>query len=70
MEYNYRQLLSGFASEMESDIEIAIVCERMHWTYQDYLSQPVDFIEVLKLKWRLDNEHQDKLHRQSAESAV
>lgn len=63
-------MLSGFASEMESEIEMAIVCQRMQWTYQEYLDQPLSFLKVLKMKWIIDNEHEEKLHRQNNESAV
>lgn len=55
---------------MDSDLEMAIICERMHWTYQEYANQPVNFLEVLKLKWTLDNEHQERMHKQNSDNVI
>lgn len=32
-----------------------ITCETMGWTYQEYMSQPVWFIEALRQKMSIDN---------------
>ncbi len=30
---------------------VAIFCEKMHWTYEEFLEQPHWFIETLLIKW-------------------
>ena len=42
-----------------------IVCDKMKWTYQEYMTQPQEFIQLLITKWQLDNEHSEKVHKQS-----
>lgn len=37
-------------------MKMAICCEKMNWTYQEYISQPNWFIELLLLKWNIENE--------------
>jgi len=34
---------------------IATICEKMGWTFQEYLEQPYDFIEVVKAKLQAEN---------------
>ena len=32
-----------------------MICEHMHWTYQEYMQQPKHFIEILLDKINIDN---------------
>lgn len=34
---------------------IAVLCQEMSWTYQQYMSQPIWFIELLRNKMVIDN---------------
>lgn len=40
----------------------AVVCERMHWSYDTFLAQPAWFIELLLSKWDIDakNAHKER----------
>ncbi len=44
-------------------MEIVGICETMHWTYDDYLNQPVFFIELLRLKLKMDSDNLKKKMR-------
>ena len=37
-----------------------VLCEKMKWTYEEYLRQPDWFLDLLSLKMNLDNEYQEK----------
>lgn len=37
---------------------IAFICERMRWTYTEYMEQPEWFIKTLLMKWKEDSEAQ------------
>lgn len=52
------------------ELLMMVVCDKMHWTYQEYMSQPVEFIMLLTTKWRLDNEHEEKVHKKKRENGV
>ncbi len=41
-------------------MEIAGICEAMHWTYEQYMAQPIWFIETLKLKFKIDSDNLKK----------
>lgn len=43
---------------------MAIICQKMGWTYDQYLRQPVWFIEVLLLKMGIEAEHAEQLSKQ------
>lgn len=32
-----------------------IICQEVGWTYQEYMSQPIWFIEALRSKMSIDN---------------
>jgi len=53
-------LLNGNRCELSHEIKSAMVCERMNWTYGEYSSQPNWFIEILMLKWFIENEINNK----------
>lgn len=46
-------MAAGFEGEIPADIYPIIVCERMQWTYQEYLLQPKWFIEGLSTMWAI-----------------
>ena len=35
-------------------MQIVVICETFGWTYDDYLNQPVFFIELIKEKMKID----------------
>lgn len=39
-----------------------ILCEKFGWTYQEYLDQPVEFIELAIAKMDIDNQEAQKAH--------
>lgn len=49
-------LLNGGKSNLPDELKIAVVCEKMGWSYNEYNEQPNWFIETLLLKWRSENE--------------
>lgn len=44
--------------EVPEAMVIAAICERFGWTYEEYHGQPSWFLEMIKLKLRLDAEHE------------
>jgi hypothetical protein len=42
---------------------IATVCEKMHWTYNEYLEQPNWIIQTLLIKWNIENEVANKQNK-------
>jgi len=45
---------------MTKQIMIISLCQEMRWTYQEYLSQPLWFIETLMDKLKMDNKKANK----------
>ncbi len=45
---------------MHPDLIMAIICDRMGFTYQQYMSQPAWFIKLLLLKFSQDASYQNK----------
>lgn len=41
----------------------AIVCERMHWSYETYQSQPVWLVDLLLSKWEIDAKNAERQQR-------
>ena len=39
---------------------VAVICEKMGWTYQQYQEQPVWFTELLVRKLEIDNKTQNE----------
>jgi len=35
---------------------IAVICKEYHWTYDEYMNTPSWFLELVKIKYRLDSE--------------
>lgn len=48
---------------MDSKLQIALLCRKMKWTYQQYRSQPAWMTEALHMMERLDA---DKQHAEDA----
>ncbi len=40
----------------------ALICEKMGWTYQQYMDQPVWFLKTLVLKWSEEAQHNKEQH--------
>jgi len=50
------------------EMEVVTVCELMHWTYLDYMSQPDWFLKLFMSKLSIDNERERKrMEKQSRE---
>jgi hypothetical protein len=43
---------------LPEELKIAYVCEKMGWTYTEYMEQPDWFISVLLIKWNAESEQQ------------
>jgi hypothetical protein len=41
-------------------MNIAIMCEHMKWTFQEYASQPLWLIDALRIKMKEDNKEANK----------
>ncbi len=41
--------------KMDSDMVMIAICQEMGWTYEEYLNQPIWFINLLKAKMIIDN---------------
>ena len=39
---------------------IAVVCEHMHWTYDEYLDNPNRFLDVIRIKLEEDGLYQKR----------
>ncbi len=48
---------------MPEQLIMAMVCEKMGWTLEQYLCQPVWFIKTLLLKMNLDAEYSEELNK-------
>ena len=35
---------------------IAVICQEYHWTYEEYMNTPSWFLELIKIKYKLDGE--------------
>jgi hypothetical protein len=44
---------------------IVSICERLGWTYQDYMNQPVWFIDLLLAKMDIDHQRAEKRIKKS-----
>lgn len=42
------------------EMHAVLVCDKMHWTYDQFLDQPVWFIKLLSAKWVVEDEHAKK----------
>jgi len=50
-------LLNGSKTSVPSEMKMAMVCEKMSWTYEQYQEQPEWFISTLLLKWACEHKH-------------
>jgi len=39
---------------------VANLCYEMKWTYDEYLDQPIWFVDLIRLKMQLEGEYQNK----------
>lgn len=44
---------------MDTNMQMVAICEKMKWTYQEYVSQPAWFIYLLKEKIIRDTKAQE-----------
>ena len=42
---------------------MALLCEHMKWTWQEYLAQPLWLIDALRIKLKEESEHQAREHK-------
>jgi hypothetical protein len=48
---------------MNADMQIVKICQEYKWTYQDYISQPVWFIQLIKEKMVRDDKAKEMEER-------
>lgn len=41
-------------------MQMVVICETFGWTYQEYLEQPVPFLNLIKEKMRLDAQRAER----------
>lgn len=46
-------------------MQIVSICQEMGWTYQEYMEQPIWFIDSLKDKLQIDSENMRKQMRKT-----
>lgn len=39
---------------MDKDMQAVVICETFGWTYDQYLDQPLPFLELIKEKMKID----------------
>jgi hypothetical protein len=44
-------------------MRIVVICSEMKWTYDEYLNQPIWFLELLNLRMNLEGEHEKDLSK-------
>lgn len=53
----YKSYLAGAGFELTHELVVAIVCERMGWTYWDFEAAPVWLVDTLLMKWTAEARH-------------
>lgn len=43
--YELKTWYAGTNNTPSADAEVVIICERMHWTYEQYMQQPLWFLQ-------------------------
>ncbi len=56
LEKSYRKFLEKGKGELPEEIIITEICKDYGWTYQEFLSQPYWFIEIILIKMKLEGE--------------
>ncbi|MFA5128576.1 MAG: hypothetical protein WC445_01265 [Patescibacteria group bacterium] len=46
-------------------MSIIMVCDRMKWTYEEYLEQPKWFIDTLRIKWNCEAEREQEMNKKN-----
>ncbi len=49
---------------MSEEMVMAMICEKMGWTYSEYVNQPDWFLQLLIMKFGADAEHQNRLNKE------
>lgn len=55
------------SGRLHPDMQVAMLCEKMGWTFQQYCSQPDWFIDLLLIKGNLDSQYQKREIRKARE---
>lgn len=53
-------MLNRGKAYLDEQMSIVILCCDMGWTYQEYLSQPEWFLDLLRIKRNFDAEYSNK----------
>lgn len=61
IEQNYWQVLVQGWGSVDEEVGIAEICQRYGWTYYDYMNQPEWFLDIIRLKMRLEAENEQRL---------
>jgi hypothetical protein len=56
MQSSFNQYSRGKVDEV---MFIAVICQEYGWTYQEYMSQPIWFIELLRQKMIIDSKNHE-----------
>ena len=62
----YEKLVFGHSKgvNVTGDLKQVLICEKMGWTFQDYDSQPIYFIDMLFTKINLDLKKEAKENKE------
>jgi len=49
------------------EMSVAMLCEHMKWTWQEYLAQPLWLIQALRVKLKEEAEHQARESKKASQ---
>jgi len=52
--------LHGSGDELADEFVAVLLCEKMGWTYEQYMAQPLWFIKTIMLKLSIEGEYNRK----------
>jgi len=58
--HDYLTFLQKGSGQIDERLAMAMICEKMCWTYEQYIDQPSWFIKLLMLKFSADADYQNK----------
>jgi hypothetical protein len=45
------------------DMQVVVICEMFGWTYDEYLSQPIEFLELIREKMKIDAQKAENIKK-------
>lgn len=58
--YNYTNLLHGVGGELSEELTATLLCDKLGWTYDEFLDTPVWFVKALLGKIQADNQYAER----------